>query len=438
MIHIKLDKKAKDVISKTADLGSGSIVVNELPQVGEEHTIYELHTTTPSKFNYVPCINEMKFRYVFENEEAFRNFVRDFASHYTDHNEFFCYCLAEDELIRVYYNSGSANWTLLDKEEENIFIDNDERLCICKALIDENTALLLNGKQVHRGDSDGILYSLVLIHQVKSKVLCDEYKYAMIMPVMNSTLPSCADGEPYPPNTTDWSSGIVQWITNDGSIKIALPYVDGKYRYDKNEQYFYDSKTGEYYTGEFEWVDIEDFNFKDYVDYETYDSIPLGETTKKGEIFIFDPSGKSITSYWIYTNNEWVNIEDIGTIVLPVVSYGSSGKDNGLELPNFEFTVNGNKVDCVQYKINTAEGRTSYFGYITGISLPTENNTIYSISVRFIGDSSQISRSDCLALEAYDGPGNNMLEGPNILSGTMNIELTNINTLSIIFMGKQA
>ena len=42
MIHIKLDKKAKDVISKTADLGSGSIVVTELPEIGEEHTIYEL------------------------------------------------------------------------------------------------------------------------------------------------------------------------------------------------------------------------------------------------------------------------------------------------------------------------------------------------------------------------------------------------------------
>ena len=292
----------------------GTRVVNELPQVGEEHTIYELHTTTPSKFNYVPCITEMEFRYVFENEEAFRDFAMNVASHYNNHNEFYCYCLAEDELIRVYYNSGSAYWTLFDNEEENVFIYNNQRVCICKAIIDEHTALLLNGKQVPIGDSDGILYSPILIHQVKSKVLCYEYKFGMVFPIMNSTLPSCIDGVPsvfFAELCTDINSGIVQWVTNDGSIKVALPYVDGKYRYDKNEQYFYDIKTGEYYTGEFEWVDIDDFNFKDYVDYETYDSIPLGEG-QMDKPFIFDPSGKSITSYWIYINNEWINLEEIG------------------------------------------------------------------------------------------------------------------------------
>ena len=291
--------------------GSGTRVITELPQVGEEHVIYELHMTTPSKFNYVPCVyTDLEIRYVFENEEAFRNFVRDFASHYNDHNEFFCYCLSEDELIRVYYDSGSASWTLFDNEEENVFIYNNERLCICKATIDENNALLLNGKQVHLGDNDGILYILILIHQVKSKVLCDKDKSGIVVPVMNSALPPCSDGSPFGDiSTIDWLSGIVQWVTNDGSIKVALPYVDGKYRYDKSENCYYDSKTEEYYTGEFEWVNIEDFNFKDYVDYETYDSIPLNEG-KMDKPFIFDPSGKQITSYWIYANNEWINVDE--------------------------------------------------------------------------------------------------------------------------------
>ena len=289
--------------------GSGTKVVTELPQVGEEHTIYELHTTTPSKFNYIPCDGTLI--YLFENEEAFRDFARNVASHYTNHNEFYCYCLAEDELYEVYYSSGSVNWTMFNKEEENIFIYNNERSCICKAFVDEHTALLLNGKQVPIGDRDGVLYIPILIHQVKTKVLCDVDKSGMIFPIMNSTLPSCAGGAPDGiGNIIDLSSGIVQWVTDDGSIKVALPNVDGKYRYDKNAQYFFDSKTGEYYTGEFEWVDIENFNFKDYVDYETYDSIPLSE----GEMdkpFIFDPRGKLTTSYWIYINGKWVNVEEI-------------------------------------------------------------------------------------------------------------------------------
>ena len=174
----------------------GTRVVTELPVVGEEHTLYELHTTTQSKFNYVPCINEMNFRYVFENEEAFRDFIRNYVSHYNDHSRFYCYALAEDELYEVYFSSGSANWTTFYNEEENIIIYDNERLCICKALVDENTALLLNGKQVSLGDRGGVLYSPIFIHQVKSMILCDEYKSGMIAPIINNSLVSCVDGEP--------------------------------------------------------------------------------------------------------------------------------------------------------------------------------------------------------------------------------------------------
>ena len=58
MINIKLDDKAKEVISKTLDLsGSGTKVVTELPEVGEEHTIYELQENKiiPS---LIPRINQ--------------------------------------------------------------------------------------------------------------------------------------------------------------------------------------------------------------------------------------------------------------------------------------------------------------------------------------------------------------------------------------------
>ena len=52
MIHIELDKKAKEVISKTLDL-SGTKVVTELPQVGEEHTIYELQETRKASYAWM-------------------------------------------------------------------------------------------------------------------------------------------------------------------------------------------------------------------------------------------------------------------------------------------------------------------------------------------------------------------------------------------------
>ena len=391
MIHIELDKKAKDVISKTLDL-SGTKVVTELPQVGEEHTIYELHTTTPSKFNYISYDDaNTLFRYVFENEEAFRDFVRNVASHYTDHNEFSCYCLAEDELVEVYYSSGSVNWRTFSNEEENIIIYNNARLCICKAFVDEHTALLLNGKQVPLGDRDGVFYIPVLIHQVKSKILCDVSKRGMIFPIMNSTLPSCVNGKPDGiGDTTDPASGIVQWVTNDGSIKVALPYVDGKYRYDKNERYFFDSKTGERYTGEFEWVDIENFNFKDYVDYETYDSIPLGEEVMD-KPFIFDPSGKLIISYWIYKKGEWVNLDEIGelnTITIPVKSINHSAL---IPLNKIHFYLGGKELELVTVQSEDPEHED--YGYLV---LPLLDNANASYQLHIVFDNDVTFGSDCM------------------------------------------
>lgn len=396
MIHIKLDKKAKDVISKTADLGSGSIVVTELPQVGEEHTIYELHTTIPPKFNYVPCMNEMEFRYVFENEEAFRDFIRNDASHYNNHNEFYCYCLAEDELIRVYYNSGSANWTLFDKEKENVFIYNNRRLCICKAVIDEHTALLLNGKQVPVGDSDGILYSPVLIHQVKSKILCAKYKFGIVFHIMNSTPPSCVDGVPsvlfmsqdFSAFCTDLNSGIVQWLTKDGSIKVALPSVDGKYRYDKSEKHYYDTNTSNLYNGEFEWVNIEDFNFKEYVDYETYDTIPLSEGAMD-KPFIFDPSEKLIISYWIYKNGEWVNVDDIGkpnTITIPVsssINFNYDSASDPIKLSKVHFYLDNRELDIISIQSKYPDKEDA--GYLV-VPLPDKSDVSYSLHIVFDND----------------------------------------------------
>lgn len=56
MIQVKLDRKAKSVIAKTADFSGGSggpIIVTELPQVGEEHTVYELHETKIADFPWL-------------------------------------------------------------------------------------------------------------------------------------------------------------------------------------------------------------------------------------------------------------------------------------------------------------------------------------------------------------------------------------------------
>ena len=391
MINVKFNDKAKQVLANTLDL-SGTKVVTELPQVGEEHTIYELHTIKSSKFNYVPCISFGEgIRYVFENKGAFRDFVRNVASHYNNQTEFYCYCLAEDELCEVYYSSGSVKWRPFYNEEENIIIYNNERLCICKALVDEHTSLLLNGKQVPIGDRDGVLYSPVLIHQVKSKVLCDVDKSGMILPTMNSTLPSCVDGEPYEMDAIpDPSSGIVQWVTNDGSIKVALPNVDGKYRYDKDERYFFDSKTGEYYTGEFEWVDIENFNFKDYVDYETYDSIPLEEEI--GKPFIFDPSGsvKTITSYWIYTNGKWVNLDEIGelnTITIPVKSINHSSL---IPLNKIHFYLDGKELELVT--VQSKDPEYEDYGYLV---FPLLDNADAYYQLHIVFDNDVTFGSDC-------------------------------------------
>ena len=48
---------SKEVAKNAYEGGGGTVVVNELPETGEEHTIYELHTTTPSIISYWIYVN---------------------------------------------------------------------------------------------------------------------------------------------------------------------------------------------------------------------------------------------------------------------------------------------------------------------------------------------------------------------------------------------
>lgn len=375
MIQVKFNDKAKQVLADTLDL-SGSVVVTELPQVGDEHTIYELRETSKGAYNWVAMSTQEMMNDNVATVSEVTGALLIFDT-YTQMTNIFdnipitgpvpailVYLKNEDKLYYTYDRKGGWGFTETEKQSNYIFGPFME---------DAPLTYVLKSYEGY-DETDDRCYG----------TLYDDTKVEL----------------------GKFDKGFILHQTNLGGMSMFVCVMD------------------------LQTVPVGP---------TLYTEIPYNDIIQNPLNFqkwIFKPEqGGEKISYWIYTNNEWINTEAVGTIVLPVVSYGTSGKDDGLELSNFEFTVNGNKVDCVQYKINAVEGGTSYAGYVTGISLPTENNTTYSISVRFIGESSQISETDDLILKSYDNTESNMLEGLNILFGTMNLEITDINTLSIVFMG---
>lgn len=390
-------KELNDIIAETAKEyhGGGSVVVTELPTVGEPHTIYELQEKKVLQ-SLVPMYNQQmaedrvlnlngSYLFVFETTEEMQNTLTSITPDKNYKGETYLnYITNEDKLIGATYMlriPSGGDWKFTEAT----------KVSGCK-------------------------------FDVSQIFVMEDPEYIVILKEYLGMYPEETETAWYTGRL--WNDKLYTFEKRVTGILLGTPTVGGMAGCDCQTEL---PGMPEKFPSEFVFETI------------PYEQIINHQLYEEGQ-WIFTPKSEEITetSYWIYTNDNWFNVDDVGAIVLPVVSYGGSMKDNGLELSNFEFTVNGHKVECVQYKVYTTEDRTSYAGYITGISLPTENNTTYSISARFIGESSQISRTDALILKALDETESNLLEGLNILSGTMNLEVTGINTLSIVFMGSLA
>ena len=271
MIHIKLDKKAKDVISKTADLGSGSIVVNELPQVGEEHIIYELQEKkkVPS---WIPIYSQQMVDDGVSNEIMLFVLVFDTSE---DMTNTFTSVIPEGE-IPFYIN-------YIIKEDKLImsgYVDADWQFAEVTKVSDYKFDL----SNVFGGGSSAYLVMLKE-YLGKSSEEGEAVKYAGKL--LNNELYA------FEPNTF----GVLLGAPTSGIMALNSRFE----------------------TAEIPVEVLEEYTFE-YIPYEKIIKNQLLSLNEGANVmWLFKPKGigeVTLSSYWIYANKSWFNADEIKPIKL--------------------------------------------------------------------------------------------------------------------------
>lgn len=364
--------------------GSGTKVVTELPEVGEEHTIYELRETKPASYNWVAHTSFQLENdgfsigyvsadtFIFDTYEQMTSVFENITQPSEPLEYYFAYIRNEDKLYIMQPNGESwsfeervkfSAYTFAspDREVGNIYIlksyeGYDEVTDKYYGTLYNDTRVELNGGQ----DVCFILTQVTDYGQMDYGLLLGEYT---LHPV--TQLPTAQEAvENY----------LDELIANDGGIVVEIDGV-AKYNVPKNKNYHWLNNpeigapnfyTGHeepvVYTGELGWRDIPG---------SPLDTIPYQEIINEETInWIFKPwAGGDKISYWIYSNDEWVNMDEIGksgnegTIYLTSDSYG--------ELKQIEFYLDGQELEVEWFDI-------LHYGILKGI--PTNEMVTINLS----------------------------------------------------------
>lgn len=335
MIQVKFNDKAKQVLADTLDL-SGSVVVTELPKVGEEHTIYELRETKVVQ-SLVPMYNQQmrddgvqgsgRNTFVFNTTKEMQDTFNSITPDENYNGEIYLnYITSEDKLIGARYVKGA--WKFIEAL----------KISSCKFSV---------GAVLELEDD-----TYVVILKEYSGEIQGEIGYHAVL----------FNGEPYvfEPKTT----GILLGTPSIGSMILCscqeeLPEVPE----DAPSEYVFET-----------------IPYEKIINYQLLPHNIWYFTPKGGEV--------TVTSYWIYSNDEWVNIDEMtdpNTVKLGVTcTNGDYGRTTTLPLDTITVTYDDVDYKVIQYAetreaIESGE-KVTYYGYIE-VPMSTQDNLTHTIKV---------------------------------------------------------
>lgn len=425
-------KGLNDVIAETAKEyqgGGGTVVVDELPKTGEANTIYELHEQIEHAYNWVAeinvLINEGNFNpvqnggylLVVETYDDMLAKVNE-DTHLQEMTPAFVYLRAEDRMFANIVDAESGNIMRMEFQKNSAYSFELEgkHLYVLKSIhtgeeITEDIqyyGVLYNGNEVELHYNQDKAF---ILHQATSDYM-DFFNATGVNLHQVSTLPTASEAV---------ANYLDDLIVMAGRLYVKIN-DQIKDCYGACEDYYWDDELPNFvavteesteepviYTGELKWHDNSD---------PLYSEIPYQDIfdDNVGAWFFQPGQGGEKVSYWVYANNVWTNLDNVGEIVMPVTSVGDYGfNSTGLDLEYFDFYINGIKAECVQYGTLVVGGdgeteedpRVCPIGYLKGIVLPTTESNHYSVEVRFKGTFEQISGLKYLQLSIL-GFGDNM------------------------------
>lgn len=373
MIQVKFNDKAKQVLADTLDL-SGSIVVNELPQVGEEHTIYELQEISKASYGWMftlPSVDTSEsINLVFDTYEQMTKTMNEIKV--IEGNTYPKRCLAYIRNTNQMYMlnpvfTDQPHWKFkeLPKQDDESgtdyafkveYTENRGSLVITcqytyyilkefvgneRPVVDggfEYSGITLDDKEVYVGSDKlfGVLNNIT--YQRWTMLLTNFFGYPGAF--IYDKLPNSVELETKFYNLLRFSGTygfdnlqFAMYNTTDNAYYLLNPKTTAYQWYnnleDRENCYF--AQSGDYegepphYTGELEWQyqrSFDDYLEDDHLKSLAFNEIPYNDMINHNPPFdsssfgcAFRPKkgGEVTSTYWIYTNNEWVNVDEMST-----------------------------------------------------------------------------------------------------------------------------
>lgn len=344
--------------------GGGSVVVTELPETGDEHTIYELQETSKGSYNWVAmCTDQMEddgvdtpsevngLLIVFDTYNQMTNVFNNiiFTGPVLILN-ILVYLKNEDKLYTATYGKGEWGFYEIEKQSNYIF-----------GPFMEDAPLTYVLKSYEGYDEEDKKYYGTLYDDTKVE-LNDGHKGFLLHQVSISSM------------SLFILEMDLQEVLEGPTVYTEIPYGD---------------------------IILKPHNF---------------------QYWIFKPEqgGEIVSSYWIYTDGEWVNIDEIpdpNLIKIGVTCSNCNWDVRTLPLDTITVTYDDVDYNVTQYaetSVPTEQGAAvTYYGYIE-VPMPTQDNLTHTFKVSTTGSptnwSYSISVNDSDSLNSkYTLEGNGIL-----------------------------
>lgn len=266
---MKFTDKAVELFKDVYDISGGSVVVTELPEVGEEHVVYELQEKKVIQ-SLVPMFNQqmaddgvlgdIDFCFVFNTTEEMTNTFNSIVPTEESGDIYLNYITEEDKLIGAVYTHDEWRFTEARKVSDCKF-----SVGAIFELEDDAYEVIL---KEYLGEVQGTIgYRAVLFND-----------------------------EPY----------LFEQKTT--GILLGTPTIGDMTQFECNEEL---SEIPPQFPTEYIFETIP---YEEIINHQLFD----------GSDWIFTPKSGEVTeiSYWIYSNDTWTNTEDIGKPVEQEVIYG--------------------------------------------------------------------------------------------------------------------
>ena len=382
------------------DGGGGTKVVTELPEVGEEHIVYELHQEVPADFPWLLTMFDRNGVYphpkfsviVVETEEQnTQEYLKldgdtNCFVYVKTTNKVYSWTIGEDfynieEIVPDDYIYYASKYTFAILKDFDYHVTKAQPGEEHHDPILDGTGHFLDGTEFNYDSESGVPLVLTdaknpigLNNHLLGIGNCQNINDTSELP----TAKQAVDG-----NMCD-VDGFVDYpiyITLQNKLAYWNETETDTYSWDQRKQKFgvVGSTSFVEYTGELQW-DTETISVINKIDASLLD---IGRV-----IPVFNPQpAHTEVSYWIYSNNEWVNIDEIpdpNTVKIGITC--TNGDWNVPTLPLNTITVTYDDVDyrVTQYaetRVPTEQSDTvTYYGYIE-VPMPTQDSLTHTFKV---------------------------------------------------------